>query len=109
MRALLILWAMPLGFFWGWYFLSLNDVNFGTLFFSRAMHDAIMQIYAGILKTDAASVPGILAKTFAIDTVLLGGIVAFRRRVQIKTWWNSRRQVTEIIQPRASDAEAPIA
>ena len=29
MRYLIALWAMPLALFWGWYFLSLNDINFG--------------------------------------------------------------------------------
>ena len=43
MRYLIALWAIPLALFWGWYFLSLNDMTFGYLMLSRRLHDFVFQ------------------------------------------------------------------
>lgn len=83
MRYLLIFWALPMGFFWGWYFLSLNDLNFGTLFLSRQVHDFAFQIYGQILGLDPASIPAMVAKACIFDTLLIFAILAFRRRAAI--------------------------
>ncbi len=91
MRALLIFWGLPIGFFWGWYYLSLNDISFGTLFFSRQMHDLMFTIYGNILNIEPAAVPAVIAKTCIVDTFLLASIVAFRRRKDIRAWWARRK------------------
>ena len=49
MRVLLLLWAFPLVFFWGWYGLSANDISFGTAFLSRQTHDVVFSLYGNIL------------------------------------------------------------
>lgn len=91
MRYILIFWAAPLGFFWGWYFLSYNDINYGMSFFSRKMHDLVFNIYGHILGIDPQIIPGMVAKACIIDTAIIFGILAFRRRKQILAWWEARR------------------
>ena len=84
MRLLLILWAAPLAFFWGWYGLSANDINFGFNFLRREMHDIIFQLYGKILGVPPADVPWMLAKVFALDSLFIGAIAAWRWR---KSWY----------------------
>lgn len=91
MRALLLLWIVPLSLFWGWYFLSLNDMNFGYVMLSRQLHDLVFQLYGEILGVDPGLIPGMVAKACVFDSFLVAGIVAFRRRRQIATWWRGRR------------------
>ncbi len=105
MRALLIFWGIPIGFFWGWYFLSLNDISFGTLFFSRRMHDLMLTIYGNILHIEPSAVPAVIAKACIVDTLLLAGLVAFRRRKQIMAWWQGRRQPAAIVQDQPASIE----
>ena len=68
MRYILIFWAAPLGFFWGWYFLSYNDISFGMSFFSRQMHDLVFQIYGHILGIDPQIILAMVAKACIFDT-----------------------------------------
>lgn len=90
MKYLLIFWAMPLGFFWGWYFLSLNDMNFGLMFFSRDVHDLTFRIYGHILGIDPQALPPMVAKACIVDSLILFSIIAFRKRKAIlsrlKAW-----------------------
>ena len=80
MRCLLAFWATPLILFWGWYFVSLNDWNFGYVILSRQLHDLLFQLYGEILGIDPAAIPGMLAKTCAFDSLLVATIIAFRKR-----------------------------
>ncbi|WP_206454066.1 DUF6105 family protein [Aurantimonas marina] len=89
MRKLLALWLGPLAFFWGWYFLSLNDL--GGVFFSRALHDQVFGMYGAMLGLDPAAIPGMIAEALVVDSLILGAIVAFRRRRKIAAWWERRR------------------
>jgi len=83
MRALVIFWAAPLGFFWSWYFLSLNDLSFGTLFFSRRLHDLVFAVYGEMLGVSPAELPGMTARACVLDSVIVLALVAFRRRRQL--------------------------
>lgn len=80
MRYVLALWLTPLALFWGWYFLSINDINFGYLMMSRRFNLAIFDLYGQILGVDPATIPWLMAKAFALDTAILLSIWAFRRR-----------------------------
>jgi hypothetical protein len=91
MRTILILWAAPVGLFWGWYFLSLNDISFGLVIFSRQVHDFVFDVYGQILGVDPAEIPGFVARACMFDAVLLAALYAFRRRKQIAAWWRKRR------------------
>lgn len=90
MRYILIFWALPLGLFWGWYFLSYHDINFGLLFFSRLLHDFAFDFYGTMLGIDPATIPGLVARACVIDTALIFAILAFRRRRKIAAWWKAR-------------------
>ena len=92
MRALIVFWAAPLILFWGWFFLSLNDINFGYVMLSRQLHDLAFQLYGQILGVDPAIIPGMVARACVFDTFLLMGLVAFRRRRQIAEWIRQRRE-----------------
>lgn len=91
MRYLLTFWALPMGLFWGWYFLSYHDINFGTVFFSRAIHDFAFDFYGSLLGIDPEIIPGLVARACIVDTVLIFGIYAFYRRRDIRAWWNARQ------------------
>jgi hypothetical protein len=92
MRYVLALWALPLALFWGWYFLSLNDINFGYVIFSRQVHDFVFRVYGHLLGIDPAAIPGLIMRACAFDTLIIGGIWAFRRRRDIARWWRARRE-----------------
>lgn len=91
MRYLLIFWAAPMGFFWGWYFLSLNDVNLGTQFFSRQMHDLVFNVYGHVLDMDPQALPPLIARACVVDTLIIFALLAFRRRKQIAVWFQTQR------------------
>lgn len=84
MRYLVAFWAAPLALFWGWYFLSLNDMNFGCLILSRRVHDFVFQIYGNLLGIDPAAIPGLVARACVFDAIFIAGLCAFRRRRQIR-------------------------
>ena len=44
MRTIFTLWAAPMAIFWGWFFLSANDMNFGYAMLSRQVHDFAFQL-----------------------------------------------------------------
>lgn len=92
MRYILIFWAVPMSFFWGWYYLSFYDINFGLLFFSRVLHDFVFEVYAHYLGLEASAIPGMIAKACVVDTLLIMAILAFRRRKRIAAWWASRKE-----------------
>lgn len=83
MRYIFVAWATPLVLFWGWYFLSINDMNFGSVYMSRAFNLAIFDLYGELLGMDPATIPWMMAKGFVFDTLLILAIWAFRRRKQI--------------------------
>jgi hypothetical protein len=84
MRIILILWAVPLALFWGWYGLSANGLNYGMYFLSRELHDLVFNIYGRVLGIDPEALPGMLAQASIFDSVLIGAIAAYRWRAG---WW----------------------
>lgn len=86
MRYILLFWALPLGLFWSWFTLSSLDMHFGMLFFSRLLHDEVFRIYGEILGVDPSILPGMVARACILDTALIFGILAFRRRKAIGAW-----------------------
>jgi hypothetical protein len=80
MRAILLLWTIPLVFFWTWFALSAYDISFGTIFFSRQLHDLMMQIYGNMIGVDPKTVPMLLAWACIVDTAIILAIAAFRWR-----------------------------
>lgn len=83
MRYIFGIWAAPLVLFWGWYFLSINDLNFGYWWMSVRFNLAIFDLYGEILGVDPATIPWMMGKAFFIDTLIILAIWAFRRRRQL--------------------------
>ena len=90
MRYILVFWALPMSFLWGWYFLSANDMSFGSIYLSRGFHDLVFAIYGQTLGVDPSIIPGMIAKACVLDTLIIAGIFAFRRRKDIRAWWQAR-------------------
>lgn len=90
MRWVFAAWAVPMSLFWGWYFLSYHDMNFGYLILSRQIHDLLFQIYGNTLGVDPGLIPALIAKASILDTLLILCIWAFRRRKPILTWMRQR-------------------
>ena len=90
MRTLFALWAAPMAIFWGWFFLSLNDMNFGYVMLTRQLHDFVFQLYGQMLGIDPAIIPGMVGKACIFDGFLLMAIWAFRRRREILDWVRRR-------------------
>ncbi|MBX3577894.1 MAG: hypothetical protein KF723_11840 [Rhizobiaceae bacterium] len=88
MKWIAILWASPLAMFWGWYFLSLYDINFGYIMLSRKVHDLVFQLYGQMIGIDPATIPGLIAQACILDTAIIGVIFAYRRRRAIAARWH---------------------
>ena len=91
MRWVFSIWAAPLVIFWGWYFLSLNDMHFGYVMLTRDAHEIVFQLYGEMLGIEPATIPWLLAKACILDTLLLLALWAFRRRRNIAAWIRSDR------------------
>ncbi|MBZ9700751.1 MULTISPECIES: DUF6105 family protein [unclassified Mesorhizobium] len=83
MRYIFALWAAPMALFWGWFYLSLNDMNFGYVMLSRQLHDFVFQLYGQMLGIDPTIIPGMVGRACIFDGLLLLAIWAFRRRREI--------------------------
>jgi hypothetical protein len=91
MKYVLLAWAAPLGLFWGWFFLSANDINFGSIYLSRALHELVFELYGDMLGVAPETIPWLVAKACIFDTLLILAIWAFRRRREIGAWWRANR------------------
>ncbi|MFZ2101316.1 MAG: DUF6105 family protein [Oricola sp.] len=108
MRYLLWFWLTPLVLFWGWFGLSYYDMNFGMLFLRRELHDLVFEIYGQILGIDPATIPVLFLKACIFDTFLIAGIIAFRKRRQIRQWWVARQaQAAMPAEARIEAAQLP--
>jgi hypothetical protein len=91
MRYILIFWGLPMGVFWAWYLLSYHDINFGLLFFSRQVHDFAFTFYGNLLGIEPSTIPPLVIRACIVDTGLIFGIYALRKRKAIMAWWRERR------------------
>ena len=106
MRWILGIWAAPLVIFWGWYFLSLNDINFGSIYLSRQLHDLVFQLYGEMLGVAPGTVPWLIAEACAVDLLIVAAIWAFRRRAGIAAWFTARRGAAPRDEPLSATAAA---
>jgi hypothetical protein len=95
MKWILIFWAMPIVILGTWYGLSYNDINFGYLILSRRMNDFVFELYGSILGLPPKEIPGLVLRAIVVDTFILAGILAFRRRKAIAEWWRARQAKSE--------------
>lgn len=106
MKWIVVMWASPLALFWGWYFLSLHDVNFGYIMLTRQVHDLIFQLYGEMLGIDPTTIPMLIAEACVLDSAVIGAIYAFRRRKEIAAWFRSvrSRYLDEGVSPEIGQA-----
>lgn len=90
MKYIVAIWASPLVLFWGWFFLSLNDINFGSVYLSRQLHDLVFQLYGQMLGVDPKTIPMMIAEACLFDTAVIVVIWGFRRRREIAAWAKAR-------------------
>ncbi|RLQ87722.1 DUF6105 family protein [Notoacmeibacter ruber] len=90
-RVCIIFWVVPLTLYTLWFILSANDINFGSIYLSRQMHDIVMQTYANLLGIDPAIIPALLIRAVVWDLAVVLAILAYRRRREIKAWWQARK------------------
>jgi hypothetical protein len=92
MKWFLILWAGPIALLGSWYGLSYYDMNFGIFMLTRDAHDLVFRIYGHILGIPPESIPPLVLRAIILDSFLVLGIIAFRRRRKIAACWQARRQ-----------------
>ncbi len=100
MKWLLIFWFFPVTFLGLWYGLSYYDMNFGIFMLRRDFHDLVFAIYGQTLHLPPESIPPLAARAIAFDTVLVFGIILWRKRKPILAWLHNRRNGAQ------GDAEA---
>ncbi|RWX78803.1 hypothetical protein EPK99_09465 [Neorhizobium lilium] len=93
MKWFLILWAGPVALLISWYGLSYYDMSFGFFMLTRQTHDLVFEIYGNILGVPPEILPPLVARAIAFDSMVVLGIVLFRKRREISAWWR-RRQVS---------------
>jgi Family of unknown function (DUF6105) len=96
MRYFLLFWLFPVGFLVGWYVLSVNDWSGGMWFFSRDMHDMVFGIYGDVLGIAPETIPPLVFKALVLDTFIILGLIALRRRKSIMEWVRVRREQAQL-------------
>lgn len=91
MKWFLILWAGPVALLGSWYWLSYYDMSFGFFMLTRQTHDLVFQIYGNILGLPPESLPPLVARAVAVDSLIVFAILGFRKRKQIAAWWRGRQ------------------
>lgn len=107
MKYLFWLWLVPMSLFWGWFGLSYHDINFGTTMFSREIHNMVFGIYAHLLGVSYDTIVSGFIKACIFDTFLIGGIIAYRKRKQIKAWWQARKAAQSVTDDEVQVAAIP--
>lgn len=92
--------------FWGWFGLSYHDMNFGFSFLSRDVHDIVFGIYAHILGVSYDTIISGFIKACIIDSLIIGAIVAYRKRKQIKAWWQARNAQKQAARLEADEIQS---
>ncbi|CAN7250217.1 DUF6105 family protein [Rhizobium rhizogenes] len=92
MKWVLIFWAAPVSFLGAWYYLSYYDMSFGIFMLTRQMHDLVFHIYGNILGIPPETIPPLVARAIAFDTLLVFALLAFRKRADILALWKRRQE-----------------
>jgi hypothetical protein len=103
MKWFLILWAGPVLLLTSWYGLSYYDMSFGFFMLTRHTHDLVFQIYGDVLGIAPETIPPLVARAMAFDSLVVLAIVAFRKRKQIAAWWRKRQELKSSDMSLASD------
>ncbi len=99
MKWFLILWACPVILLTSWYGLSYYDMSFGIFMLTRQAHDLVFAVYGHVLGIPPETIPPLVARAIAFDSLIVFAIIAYRKRRQIAAWYRNRF-------PAAQSAEA---
>lgn len=95
MKWFIILWAGPVALLGSWYGLSYYDMSFGFFMLTRQTHDLVFQVYGNILGIPPETIPPLVARAIAVDSLIVLAIIAFRKRKAIAAWWRRRQPSKE--------------
>lgn len=104
MKWFLILWAGPVTLLGSWYWLSYYDMSFGFYMLTRQTHDLVFEIYGNILGLPPESLPPLVVRAIAVDSLIVFAILAFRKRKQIVAWWQGRQSAARVSAESLSSA-----
>jgi hypothetical protein len=107
MKWFLIFWAGPVVFLGSWYWLSYYDISFGIFMFSRQVHDLVFQVYGHALGIPPESIPPLVARAIAFDSLIVFAIIALRKRKAIAAWWKGRQSAGLDLASKESLSSAP--
>jgi len=102
MKWFLILWACPVILLIGWYGLSYYDMSFGIFMLTRQTHDLVFAIYGHVLGMPPETIPPLVARAIAFDSLLVFAIIAFRKRREIRAWYTRRFPAVQMDEPAAA-------
>ncbi|TNM65166.1 DUF6105 family protein [Aliirhizobium smilacinae] len=91
MKWFLVLWAGPVALLGSWYGLSYYDMSFGFFMLTRHTHDLVFEVYGNILGIAPETIPPLVARAIAFDSLIVFAIIAFRKRKAIAAWWRKRQ------------------
>jgi hypothetical protein len=95
MKWFLILWAGPVLLLGSWYGLSYYDMSGGFFMLTRQTHDLVFQIYGDVLGIPPETIPPLVARAIAFDSLVVFAIIAYRKRKEIAAWWRRRQLASE--------------
>ena len=90
MKWFLILWACPVILLTGWYGLSYYDMSFGIFMLTRQAHDLVFAVYGHVLGLPPETIPPLVARAIAFDSLIVFAIIAYRKRREIRAWYSRR-------------------
>ncbi|WP_421868484.1 DUF6105 family protein [Pararhizobium sp.] len=90
MKWFFILWAGPVILLTAWYGLSYYDMSFGFFMLTRQTHDLVFTIYGNVLGIPPETIPPLVARAIAFDSLLVFAIIAYRKRREISAWYKRR-------------------
>ncbi|HBF30684.1 DUF6105 family protein [Rhizobium sp.] len=90
MKSLVTFWALPILILGVWYYLSLHDINFGFFILTRKAHDLVFATYGAFLGIAPEALPRLVMRAIVLDSALLFGILATRRRRKIVAWFREK-------------------
>ncbi|OJG00257.1 DUF6105 family protein [Pararhizobium antarcticum] len=90
MKWFLILWACPVILLTGWYGLSYYDMSFGIFMLTRQAHDLVFAVYGNVLGIPPETIPPLVARAIAFDSLIVFAIIAYRKRRAIAAWYRQR-------------------
>lgn len=90
MKWFLILWACPVILLISWYGLSYYDMSFGFFMLTRQTHDLVFAIYGNALGLPPETLPPLVARAIAFDSLVVFAIIAYRKRRELRAWYKRR-------------------